>query len=51
MKMTFKLAIADAIVPVDANWDVTSKKSQAYFDSADTAAIVDRILNDPDAII
>lgn len=44
-------AIAEAVVSVDANWDVMSKKSRAYFDSVDTAAIVNRILNDPDASI
>lgn len=43
--------IADSIRAVEADWDKMSARSRAYFDSVDTAKIVDRILNDPDAIL
>ena len=43
------LAIANAVRSITASWEDMSSKSRAYYDSVDTATIVERALADPDA--
>lgn len=42
-------AIAEAVRAIESDWNEMSIRSHSYFNSVDTAVIVDRILNDPSA--